>query len=74
MTSPANLERHEPLDWRQSSRCDSGACVEIALSGSDILMRSSLRPGAVLRLTATEFSAFCIDLVDGRYGRLNISD
>jgi hypothetical protein len=63
-----------PLEWRPSSRCDTGACVEIARSGDDVLVRSSLRPGAVLRLTATEFQTFCNDLVRGRYGLLNDRD
>jgi hypothetical protein len=63
-----------PLDWRQSSRCDTGACVEIARSGDDVLVRSSMRPGAVLRLTAAEFHAFCRDLVNGRYGRWHNHD
>lgn len=74
MAGPAPLEWREPLQWRQSSRCDSGACVEIAQSGNDILVRSSLRPGAVLRLTAMEFRTFCIDLVNGQYGALNHLD
>lgn len=63
-----------PLEWRQSTRCDTGACVEIARCGDDVLVRSSLRPGAVLRLTATEFQLFCIDLVNGRYGHLHHRD
>ncbi len=63
-----------PLDWRQSSRCDTGACVEIARSGDDVLVRSSTRPGAVLRLTAAEFQTFCSDLVNGGYGRLRDRD
>ena len=63
-----------PLYWHQSSRCDTGACVEIARCGNDVLVRSSLRPGAVLRLTVPEFQAFCIDLVNGGYGGLNHGD
>jgi hypothetical protein len=27
--------------WRRSTRCDSGACVEVADTGTDVLMRDS---------------------------------
>ena len=31
--------------WRKSSRCDGGACIEIAVQGDAILLRSSDGPG-----------------------------
>lgn len=41
------------LKWRKSSRCDGGACLEIAAQGQAILLRSSVDPdGPVLALTS----------------------
>lgn len=35
------------LKWRKSSRCDGGACIEIAVHGDAILLRSSVDPGGL---------------------------
>jgi hypothetical protein len=42
------------LKWRKSSRCNDGACIEIAIQGYAILLRSSIDPdGPVLAFTPT---------------------
>ena len=33
------------LDWRRSSKCDSGACVEVADLGTLIMIRDSAGDG-----------------------------
>ncbi|MFC7242158.1 DUF397 domain-containing protein [Catellatospora aurea] len=48
-----------PASWRKSSRCDTGACVEVAQLGTEIGLRDSKDPrGPVLRFTRQEFAAF----------------
>jgi Domain of unknown function (DUF397) len=40
------------LKWGKSSRCEGGACIEIAIQGHAILLRSSVNPdGPVLAFT-----------------------
>ncbi|HET8684598.1 MAG TPA: DUF397 domain-containing protein [Micromonosporaceae bacterium] len=49
-------------DWRRSRRCESSACIEAALVGSDVAVRDSKHPdGPVLRFSLAEWDAF----VDG---------
>lgn len=33
------------LEWFRSSKCDSGACVEIAALDAEVLIRDSAEPG-----------------------------
>lgn len=50
--------RRSDSRWRRSD-CADGACVEVKVdNGGEVLVRSSLRPAAVLRLSAHEWSAF----------------
>jgi len=46
------------ITWRRV-RCGSGACLEVAHDHrrEDVLLRSSLRPQKVLRVTADEWDA-----------------
>lgn len=49
----------ERLLWRKSSRCDSGACVEVAINADRVLVRQSDNPdGPVLTFTHPEWAAF----------------
>jgi hypothetical protein len=49
----------ERLDWRKSSRCDAGACVEVAITGAHVLLRDSADPdGPRLAFTHTEWADF----------------
>ena len=51
--------------WRRSSRCEGGACLEVAVDGEQVLLRSSTRPGVVVSLTAAEWDAFIGGVQDG---------
>lgn len=57
--------------WRRSSKCEQGACVEVAGDGDDIVMRDSKHPdGPVLRFTRDEWTAFVGGVVDGEFNDL----
>jgi hypothetical protein len=53
---------HENADlprWQRSSRCVSDHhCVEVALAGNGVLLRSSQRPEDVLPLTRDQWRDF----------------
>ena len=54
--------------WRRSTRCADAACVEVMDAGDGrVLVRSSLRPEAVLRLTIDEWSVFVGGVKDGDF-------
>ena len=47
------------LEWKRSSYCDGGTCVEVATVGDHTLIRDSKDPdGPMLRFTAAEWDAF----------------
>jgi len=49
----------EGLSWSRSSRCADSACVEVAWSGGEVLVRDSKDPdGPVLRFSRGEWAAF----------------
>jgi hypothetical protein len=46
-------------EWRRSARCETGACVEVAVLDEGIAMRDSKNPeSGFLRFTKSEWSAF----------------
>ena len=49
----------EHLQWRRAKRCGSNACIEVARSGEQYLVRDSKRPEIKpLEFTAAEWDAF----------------
>ncbi|GAA3121135.1 DUF397 domain-containing protein [Streptosporangium carneum] len=58
------------LEWRVSSRCNNGSCVEIArLPGGGVGMRDSKdKSGPVLEFTVAEFRDFIHGIKDGSLG------
>jgi Domain of unknown function (DUF397) len=55
-------------DWRKSSFCGSSACVEVAMSGDDVLLRDSKDANSpVLRFTADEWTAFVAGVNAGEF-------
>jgi hypothetical protein len=53
--------------WR-STQCSDGACVEVRFDrGDEVLVRSSLQPAKVLRLTTDEWKAFRDRVARGDY-------
>jgi uncharacterized protein DUF397 len=56
--------------WQRSEGCADGNCVEVKSGGDDlVLLRSSLEPATVLRLTTAEWSAFRIGMERGDFDR-----
>jgi hypothetical protein len=53
--------------WMKSSRCDSGACVEVLLGDTVVGVRNSTSPaGANLWFGREQWQAFVADLRAGR--------
>jgi hypothetical protein len=49
----------ESFIWRTSSRCDSGTCVEVAVTDDHVLLRNSSDPdGPRLSFTRAEWAEF----------------
>jgi Domain of unknown function (DUF397) len=49
----------ERLAWRKSTRCDSGSCVEVAVTDDRVLLRGSGHAdGPRLSLTHAEWAEF----------------
>ncbi|MCP2323811.1 hypothetical protein HDA40_002318 [Hamadaea flava] len=60
----------DPLPWRSSPRCDTGACVEVALLDDEVLVRDSKdRQGPVLRFSRAEWQAFLAGVQEGEFDR-----
>lgn len=54
--------------WQRSSRCEGGACVEVAHEGGEVLVRDSKDPdGPVLRFDPAEWEAFIGGVDDGDF-------
>ena len=51
-------------------RCDGGACVEVAVQGEAVLVRSSTAPEITLTLTRTEWREFLTGAKQGQFDRL----
>lgn len=51
------------LTWRRS--CESGACVEIAVQGEAVMMRSSQIPEAIVSFTRAEWQEFLVQAKQG---------
>ena len=50
---------NQTLQWKKSSYCNTGACVEVALTADGALVRDSKNPHvAPLAFTTEEWSAF----------------
>lgn len=46
------------LQFRTSSRCGSGGCVEVAVAEGIVYLRASENPGRVLTFTRSEWTDF----------------
>jgi hypothetical protein len=50
---------HEDLHWTRSRRCNSGHCVEVAVSGDHVMIRDSSDPeGRRLAFSRAAWSLF----------------
>ncbi|MFC4997641.1 DUF397 domain-containing protein [Dactylosporangium cerinum] len=59
-------ESQEPI-WQKSRKCDVANCLEVAEAGSEILIRDSLRPEAVLRVSRTDWDVFVAGIAAGDF-------
>ncbi|MGW4940568.1 DUF397 domain-containing protein [Actinoplanes sp. NPDC004185] len=58
----------EPLQWRKSSYCSNGTCIEVAKQDDQYLIRDSKNPDtAPLAFTADEWSAFSRGFHEGQF-------
>jgi hypothetical protein len=56
------------LVWSRRARCESGACVEVAVDGDTILVRSSTNQRATpVTLSRDEWLEFLAGAKDGAY-------
>jgi hypothetical protein len=68
------ISAEEPM-WRTTSRCDSGACVEIGTLGGIIMVRRSADPdGTCLKLSRGEWQKFVAGLKGGQLDSSRASD
>lgn len=55
-------------DWRRSSFCGTGACVEVAKTNQNFLVRDSKDPNSpVLTFTPDEWTAFVSGVTAGDF-------
>ncbi|WP_373320658.1 DUF397 domain-containing protein [Rhizocola hellebori] len=53
------LKNRDSVAWRKSSFCESGACLEVAAVGEDIVVRNSQDPhGTTLRFSKPVWASF----------------
>ncbi|MEU8006469.1 DUF397 domain-containing protein [Catellatospora sp. NPDC049111] len=56
------------VSWRKSKRCDTTACIEVAMIDSNIALRDSKNPeGPVLQFTREEWDAFVAGVEAGDF-------
>ena len=56
--------------WRRSTRCSTGACVEVAEGSDAVLVRDSKKPeGGSLRISHVAWTAFITAVSGGEIGR-----
>jgi hypothetical protein len=63
-------EPGDELRWHVGRPCDHGACVEIAMAGEEVLVRSSVAPGQLLSLSHAEWREFLASAKEGRFDHL----
>jgi hypothetical protein len=56
------------IQWRRSTRCDSGDCVEVARAGETVMLRDSkVDNGHVLTFGLSEWKAFVEGVTAGDF-------
>lgn len=51
--------------WRRGSRCESGACVEVAITDTAVFVRHSDEPGHELKFSRAEWAVFLASVKEG---------
>ena len=62
----------DELMWHMGRPCDHGACVEIAVAGEEVLVRSSVNPGLLLSLSRDEWREFLASAKEGWFDHLRL--
>jgi len=63
------VDTAKEFDWRRSSRCESGGCVEVRHTDGVYEVRDSKHPdGPTLRFLQSEWDAFLRGVRDGEFG------
>jgi hypothetical protein len=58
----------QQIDWRKSTFCSGGACVEVAKSAENFLVRDAKDPNSpVLTFTSEEWTAFVAGVNAGEF-------
>lgn len=61
-------ESDSELIWHGGPRCESGACVEVAVDGDTVLVRSSMHPEATpVALSHDEWNVFIAGVKGGAF-------
>lgn len=55
--------------WRKSSRCDSNACVEVALGDGVVAIRDNTQPGRHLAFDSVSWKGLLRALHAGQFSR-----
>lgn len=60
----------EPV-WSVGSRCEGGACVQVGIKGTSVLVRGSADPdGTYMTLSQEEWQQFVVAVKDGEFDNL----
>jgi hypothetical protein len=58
----------ESSEWRVSSHCDAGSCIEVGYRGERVLVRRSTEPdGAVLDFSRSAWTSFLAGIRAGDF-------
>ena len=63
-------EPADTLTWHKGRPCDGGTCVEVAVAGEEVLVRTTVSPDAPIRLTRAEWSAFLAGAKEGHFDHM----
>jgi hypothetical protein len=59
---------HAEVEWRRSSYCANGNCVEVAFLGTDVLVRDSKnQDGPMLRISFADWNIFLDGVRGGEF-------
>jgi hypothetical protein len=63
------VDTPKEFDWRRSSRCETGNCVEVARINGEYVLRDTKQPdGPRLRFSNLEWHAFVEAVRAGEFG------
>jgi hypothetical protein len=58
---------NEAIKWRRSSFCADGACAEVNVDRDVVQLRNSTRPEVTIELTAAEWNALKMAILNGEF-------